>query len=49
LNENLVELAEEGGFTREQIIRLAKNSFLATWAPEEDKERYLAMVEAYAA
>lgn len=49
LNENLVELAEEGGFTREQIVRLVKNSFLATWAPEEDKERYLSMVEAYAA
>ena len=47
LNENLIELAEDGNFTKEQITQLAKNSFLATWASEEDKGEYLAMVEAY--
>ncbi len=49
LNENLVELAEDGNFTREQITQLARNSFLASWTSEEDKEKYLAMVEDYSA
>jgi len=49
LNENLIELAEDGGFTREQITQLARNSFLATWASEADIVRYLAMVDEYAA
>lgn len=49
LNENLIELAEEGSFTKEQITQLARNSFLAIWASEADREKYLAMVEEYAA
>jgi adenosine deaminase len=48
LNENLIELAEAGDFTKDQIIQLAKNSFLATWMSDEDKARYVAMVEEYA-
>lgn len=49
LNENLVELAEAGGFTKEQIVQLAKNSFMATWMPDEEKAKYVAMVEEYSA
>ena len=48
LNENLVEMAEAGDFTKDQIVQLAKNSFLATWMSDEDKARYVGMVEAYA-
>lgn len=48
LNENLIELAEAGDFNKDQIVQLAKNSFLATWMPDEDKARYVAMVEDYA-
>ena len=47
LNENLIDLAEDGNFTKEQITQLARDSFLATWASEEDKGAYLAMDEAY--
>ncbi len=49
LNENLIELAEAGDFTKEQIAQLARNSFLATWATPEDIAGYLAMVEEYVA
>jgi len=49
LNENLIALAEDGAFTREQLTQLARNSFLATWASDSDIARYLAMVDEYAA
>lgn len=48
LNENLIELAEAGDFTKDQIVQLAKNAFLATWMSDEDKARHVAMVEDYA-
>ena len=48
LNENLVELVEQGDFTKDQVVQLAKNSFLATWMSDEDKATYVAMVEEYA-
>jgi adenosine deaminase len=49
LNENLVELATVGGFDVEQLATLARNSFLATWLPAEEKARYVAMVDDYVA
>lgn len=48
LNENLIELVEAGDFSKEQVVQLAKNSFLATWMSDEDKARHVAMVEEYA-
>ncbi|MDX2344122.1 MAG: adenosine deaminase [Acidimicrobiia bacterium] len=48
LNENLIALVEECDFNKEQIVQLAKNSFLATWMSDDDKARYVAMVEEYA-
>lgn len=48
LNENLIELVEVGGFTREEIAQLAKNSFLATWLSDDEKAHYLAKVRAFA-
>jgi len=47
LNENLLELVETGGFTRQQIAQLAKNSFLATWLSDDEKAGYIAQVDAY--
>ncbi|MGZ8786087.1 MAG: adenosine deaminase family protein, partial [Acidimicrobiia bacterium] len=47
LNENLIELVEIGGFTREEIAQLAKNSFLATWLSDDEKAHYLAKVHAF--
>lgn len=48
LNENLIELVEAGDFSKEQVVQLAKNSFLATWMSDADKARHVAMVEEYA-
>ena len=48
LNDNLIELTEAGDFTKEQLVQLAKNSFLATWMSDDDKARHVAMVEEYA-
>jgi adenosine deaminase len=48
LNENLIELTEQGEFTKDQLVQLAKNSFLATWMSDEDKAKYIAMVNEYA-
>jgi adenosine deaminase len=48
LNENLIELVEVGGFTREEIAQLSKNSFLATWLSDDEKAHYLAKVRAFA-
>ena len=48
LNENLLELVEAGGFAKDQIVQLAKNSFLATWLSDDEKAEYIAKVDAYA-
>ena len=47
LNENMYALAEECDFSKEELVQLAKNSFLATWMSDEDKAQYLAKVEEY--
>lgn len=47
LNENLIELVEVGGFTREEVAQLAKNSFLATWLSDDEQAHYLARVDAF--
>jgi len=40
LNENFVELQEEGGFTREDIVTLVGNAFDVSWIGEEQRARY---------
>jgi len=47
LNENLLELVNIGGFGKDQIIQLAKNSFLATWLSDQEKAEFTAKVDAY--
>jgi len=42
-------LAEKQDLSKEDVVKLAKNSFRATWLPEEKKAEYLAMVDRYAA
>ena len=34
--------------TREEIVQLARNAFAVSWLPREDKDEYLAALEAYA-
>ena len=49
LNENLQALVDEGDFTREEITTLVRNAFDVSWLPKEDRQRYLALVDAAAA
>jgi len=49
LNENLLELVDSGGFGKDQIVQLARNSFLATWLSDGEKAEFIAKVDAYSA
>ncbi|MEQ8516786.1 MAG: adenosine deaminase, partial [Chromatocurvus sp.] len=49
LNENLQALVDEGGFSRDEITTLVRNAFDVSWLPREDRQRYVALVEAAAA
>ena len=42
-------LADKYSLTKEDVVRLAKNSFAITWMPEEKKAAFLEMVDRYAA
>jgi adenosine deaminase len=45
LNENFVQLQQEGGFTKQQIVSLIENAFHVAWINDEDKRRYLAQLK----
>lgn len=49
LNENLQVLVDEGDFTRDEIATLVRNAFDVSWLPIEDRQRYVALVDAAAA
>jgi adenosine deaminase len=49
VNENLVALQEAANLTRDEMVQLAKNGFAISWLPDDEKERYLGAVDAYAA
>ena len=49
VNENLVALQEAANLTRDEMVQLAKNGFTISWLPDDEKERYLSAVDAYAA
>jgi adenine deaminase len=49
VNENLVALQEAANLTRDEMVQLAKNGFTISWLPDDEKERYLGAVDAYAA
>lgn len=48
LNENMMELVEREGFTKDELVQLARNSFLATWMPDDEKAHYVSLVDDYA-
>ncbi len=48
MNENLVAVQEAVGLTRDEIVQLARNAFTISWLSQEDKDRYLTALEAYA-
>ena len=49
INENLMVLIDEGGFTKEDIKQLMTNAFAIAWLPDARKARYLQQFEQYAA
>ena len=49
VNENLVALQEAANLTRDEMVQLAKNGFMISWLPDDEKARYLNAVDAYAA
>jgi adenosine deaminase len=48
MNENLLALHQESGFTKEEIVQLVSNSFRAAFLDEAQKADYLGQVERYA-
>jgi adenine deaminase len=49
INENLISLRDAASLTKEEIVQLVRNAFTIAWIGEEDRDRYLQDVEAYAA
>jgi len=49
MNENLIALQGAADLTRDEIVRVAKNGFTISWLPDDEKERHVRAVEAYAA
>lgn len=45
INENYLYLQQAFNFSREEIALLAKNSFMASFIPEEEKSAYCRMIE----
>lgn len=48
MNENLIAVQEAVSLTRDEIVQLARNAFTISWLSQEDKDRYLTALEAYA-
>jgi adenosine deaminase len=49
VNQNYVELANAVGLTREQVTRIARNSFEGSFLSDGEKRSRIAEVDAYAA
>ncbi|MDO8826875.1 adenosine deaminase [Methylophaga sp.] len=48
LNENFVELQQEGNFSKEEIVTLIANAFKVAWLDESQKQSYLEQLQAAA-
>lgn len=49
VNENFIAVQGAADLTRDEIVRIAKNAFVISWLPDDEKQRYLGDVDAYAA
>ena len=49
IGDNYVRTARALGLTRDEMFRVARNSFSASFLPEADKQRHLQAVDDYAA
>lgn len=45
LRENLLTAQREAGLSRDEVVRLVRNGFTASWLGDEDKAGYLARVD----
>jgi len=48
INENLIAVQAAVNLTRDEIVQLARNAFTISWLAEDDKDRYLNVLEPYA-
>lgn len=48
VNENLVAVQDAANLTRDEMVQLAKNGFTISWLPEDEKARYLGVIDEYA-
>ena len=49
MNDNFIELAEEGQYSRAEIATLARNAFEIAWLPDDAKQQFLDRFDAYVA
>jgi adenosine deaminase len=49
MNENLIAVHATVDLTRDEIVQLGKNAFTITWLAEQDRNRYLGLLENYVA
>lgn len=47
ISDDLFALATKYDMSQEQVVQLAKNSFEVSWITEEEKNRYLEMIDTY--
>lgn len=48
LSENFIALQQEGDFTRDELLRLARNAFEVSWLNPAQRAGYLKQLDAYA-
>lgn len=48
LNENFIALQQEGDFSHDELLRLARNAFEVSWLSEKDKAGCLEKIDLYA-
>lgn len=46
---DMYTLADKYDLTKEQVVKLAKNSFAITWMPDKKKAEYIAIIDRYVA
>ena len=47
LNDNFIALAEEGKFTKEDIVQLSRNAFDIAWLPDTRRQNYIDLLNEF--
>lgn len=48
MNDNFIALAEEGNFSKEEIVQLSRNAFDIAWLSDDRKRHYLNQLDSFA-